>query len=423
MSNTTTEQTLTLSKEETILHDLLTYYSKIIYLCSIDKVIAYRIKKWITAKNETPVGIYELARQKRLRTGYAFLLGYFCEHGIGIGRNLATAFYWYKFAADQKSGGGMSTQLGKYKIGMFHKDGLQISRDTVKAAEIFQELSDEGCDIGTIEIAKCHMWGYGTTFDPDLANDLLSKLAEKGNAAAQYHLLSVGSNDISTCFAAARNGHWEAPLIIGDYYYQDDLSKNLVKAFYWYRKSAENGISLLSLAQFYAKVSIKDLNINDTDIQNNHEEHSDDNEKKRLNLLEQLYKKFISVIDPGAEDQHLLQCIRVHQSTHRISDPELFDTLHTAVSSTPKYACMLALLYQYGVGTKRDSYQMYNYYNARGGIAVSQYNLARFYRYGVGFNRDLHEAIKWYRRSMVQGGVFWMMELDELLQNAVDMEF
>ncbi|CAG8473684.1 3158_t:CDS:2 [Ambispora leptoticha] len=173
-------------------------------------------------------------------------------------------------------------------------------------------------------------------------------------------------------------------------------------------------------------------NINDIDIQKNHEENSDDNEKKRPDLLEQLYKKFISVIDPGEEDQHLLQCIREHQSTHKIFDLELFDALRTVVSSTPKYACMLALLYQYGVGTKQDNYRMYNYNKiaanngdlfgmnqlgcARGGIVASQYNLARFYRYGVGFNRDLHEAIKWYRRSVMQGDEYCMIELDELLQ-------
>ncbi|CAG8444694.1 11615_t:CDS:1 [Ambispora gerdemannii] len=239
--------------EETLLHDLLIYYSKIIYLCSIDNIIANHIKQWITAKNEAPDYIYNLAHQKKFRSKYAFILGYLCEHGIGNDKNLASAFYWYKSAADQKSGGGMSTQFGKHKIGIFHKTGIYISRDTMKAAAIFQELSDEGCDIGTIEIAKCYMFGYGTALDPDLAKDLISKLAEKGNPAAQYYLDAFGqSNDISSCLAAARNGHWEAPLFIGDFYCQDTPLKSPAKAFCWYQKAIENGLSLFRLAEFYA---------------------------------------------------------------------------------------------------------------------------------------------------------------------------
>ncbi|CAG8444682.1 11614_t:CDS:1 [Ambispora gerdemannii] len=136
------------------------------------------------------------------------------------------------------------------------------------------------------------------------------------------------------------------------------------------------------------------------DIQNSYGEN-DVNQKERLDLLEQLYKKFISVIDPGAEDQHLLQCIRVHQSTHNISDYELFNMLHSIVNNTPKYTCMLALLYQYGVGTTRDNFQMYGYYKvaAAHGDLFGMNQLGWCYQQGIYVDQDPEIAFMWYTKS------------------------
>jgi hypothetical protein len=137
-------------------------------------------------------------------------LGYCFEIGIGTDINLQKAFEMYQKAAN------LGNMIAQCNLGLFYKNGKAVTQDNDKAFELFKKSAEGEFSGGISMLGRCYYLGIGTNINKQKAFELYQKAASMGNYIAQYNIANL--------------------YLRGDY-----VVKDIDRALYWYRKSAEQG--------------------------------------------------------------------------------------------------------------------------------------------------------------------------------------
>lgn len=116
----------------------------------------------------------------------------------------------------------------QYHLGQMFDKGEGVTKDEAAAAGWFRKAADQGHAGAELSFSFALSLGEGVEKNSDLSLEMEMRAAYHGNDMAQYFM--------------------------GDYYRDNDENKNPKKAFYWYKKSAEQGnfLAQFSLAEMLA---------------------------------------------------------------------------------------------------------------------------------------------------------------------------
>lgn len=102
--------------------------------------------------------------------------------GRGVPKNVETAAYWYRKAADQGDPGAQN------QLGYLYLTGLGVQADEVQAFKWFARAAGSGFEPAKLNVAVMYMHGQGVARDPALAFQMLQDLAAKRNPIAEDYL-------------------------------------------------------------------------------------------------------------------------------------------------------------------------------------------------------------------------------------------
>jgi len=173
------------------------------------------------------------------------------QNGLGgLKKDEATAFEWYRKAADKGHAAAMN-MIGRY----YHEGWGGLEEDKSAALKWFRKAADKGNAAALYNIAGYYKDGSGgLKADRATALEWYRKAADKGHAAAmnmigRYYAEGWGWLEKNKAAAlewfqrAADKGNADAMNMIGRYYDEGwgGLKKDEATALKWYRKAADKG--------------------------------------------------------------------------------------------------------------------------------------------------------------------------------------
>ena len=212
-----------------------------------------------------------------------YLLGSLYENGEQVNKDIKLAEKWYREAAKNKNTAA-EISLG---INYFQKNDSKLAEDD--AAELMNRMVNAeknsnfnrpsfptGNDLNSIIYEKLALYGNENailylakyTSDKVKSANLYKKLAEQGNAEAQYQMWELSLFGVDGVIKAdkvkakewliksAENGYESSQSSLAYQYYEENsksgFSQDYEKALYWYSKLAKNG-------QLYAQNKIASM--------------------------------------------------------------------------------------------------------------------------------------------------------------------
>ncbi len=192
-----------------------------------------------------------------------FIIGDDYFYGHGLSKNYIKARFWFKKSATQ------NYALAQYRLGELYDNGMGIPKNYAKAMYWYNKAAAKGLFSGQIRMAYFQMYGhangYNVTHYPNLSYTLRRKFylkaAELGDAWAESGLSdNYQMNRIREAFwlrKSLKEGAFISVtgdyILSRDYYLGQGMLKNYVKAVYWDRLAAMNGMPVAScqMGKFY----------------------------------------------------------------------------------------------------------------------------------------------------------------------------
>lgn len=150
----------------------------------------------IEAKNGDPRSMSSL--------GWCFL------NGVGVEKNVDTAYSWYLKAAESGNAGSL------FNLGWFYQNDLSVEKNLNTAFECYKTAAEYGDIYAMHNLAWCYKHGAGTSENPNEAFHWFKKAARSG------HLASM--NALGLCFKNGFGTH-----------------ENPAESFRWYEKASKAG--------------------------------------------------------------------------------------------------------------------------------------------------------------------------------------
>ena len=112
------------------------------------------------------------------------MVGYMLYHGLGVDKNLASAFDHFSKGAKQKNG------LSLNGLGLMHLNGDHVKKDIYKAYELFNSASGLGDSSAQFNLASLilYEWSGEIQVNHDRGLKLLNLAAHQGHIGAMYAL-------------------------------------------------------------------------------------------------------------------------------------------------------------------------------------------------------------------------------------------
>lgn len=139
-----------------------------------------------------------------------FLLGLMHDRGLGVPRDKAEAFFWYRAAAAQ------GHEVSRSAIGSMHLLGSGAPKDHDRAAVWFRDASERGNVIGQYNLGVAFHTGSGVGRDYERAAHWYRMAAERGLADGQFQLASMQ-------------------------FLGQGIAPDYVDAYYWFTRASEGG--------------------------------------------------------------------------------------------------------------------------------------------------------------------------------------
>ncbi len=134
----------------------------------------------------------------------------------------------------------------QYRLGLFHAEGKEVSRDWEIAAAWYEKSAAQGYAPAQHAIAECYAKGLGVSQSWEEAVLWYEKSAQQGNAASQMELACCYAQGIGVerslresekwCRLAAEQGHVDAMLMMGR-----DYSSSNTARIKWFMKAGKLG--------------------------------------------------------------------------------------------------------------------------------------------------------------------------------------
>jgi len=107
---------------------------------------------------QTPAEI-EFDKQKKLaEKGNAdaqCVMGFYYDVGVGVTKDYAEAFKWYRMAANQGNAGA------EYILGTYYAKGFGVDKDEVEAAKWYRKSAEQGDVDAENKLGDCYAYGWG----------------------------------------------------------------------------------------------------------------------------------------------------------------------------------------------------------------------------------------------------------------------
>ncbi|KAG9291237.1 hypothetical protein G9A89_021739 [Geosiphon pyriformis] len=165
---------------------------------------------------------------------------------------------------------------------------------------------------------------------------------------------------------------------------------------YGYREVEYKEISFINrIKQLFKKNQSGKANINSIQI------------TPESTAIKELLNSLSNIIDPGAEDQHLLAGIETWFSSQPQTRKKIFQELRKTAKIHHEYNFLLAFFYQQGIGTRVQTKKTFKYYKraAEKDDYFGQNQLGWCFQNGIGTRWDYDKAFQWYLSS-AKGGDF-----------------
>ena len=353
-------------------------------------------------------------------------LGYCYENGLGVDSNLIQATYWLKKASEQgnvdakkwldnrfDTRGKTNDTLAKlrheaecgnadaqFALANCYFEGKGIAKNLYQAFVYFEKSAKQGNIDAQRILSQCYKNGWGTSIDISKANywinipikNVVEMPIEKSNQRKRdldiekfinrYNDKAKSSADrayYSLCEKRAFDGDVGAQYETGYYY---ERTHDAEKAYYWYRKAAEQGLkeAQYKLADGYSEGYGVPKNIKQAMYWfKKAAEQGDEDAKKRINALQK----------SGEDDANAqYELGRFYAYNEKRVDKNSFQDWMTAFKCFKKAA--------------------------EQGHVKAQFELAKCYDIGFGVMSDMQQALFWYRKAAEKGHTDAIKRLSEI---------
>ncbi|CAG8548796.1 6419_t:CDS:2 [Ambispora gerdemannii] len=172
--------------------------------------------------------------------------------------NKHSALAWYQIGAEQ------GIFISEYQTAHLYTE-IDSDNGRDKAFRLYQKSANNGSDIAQIALGWYYQYGYGCPKDETKALEQFREVALRGNCGGMYYYAialmrglggKINVQEAETWYKkAAEAGHWSAQNAIAEIYWSN--KRDIVKAYYWFLKSAENScpnaLSNLTWFEVYVK--------------------------------------------------------------------------------------------------------------------------------------------------------------------------
>ncbi|KAG9291225.1 hypothetical protein G9A89_021727 [Geosiphon pyriformis] len=140
-----------------------------------------------------------------------------------------------------------------------------------------------------------------------------------------------------------------------------------------------------------------------------------------MSFLRSLYIDFNSILDPGGEDENLIECISTWCYDNKYKHDQLFKELYETTRKKLEFSCMLAFCYHHGIGTAQDQQAAFKWYSkaAEIGDSFGQNQLGWCFHTPLGTQIDCNKAFYWYEKAAESGNPSGQANLGFCYRNAV----
>ncbi len=219
------------------------------FLLSFCFLVVFCVPGYCQITKSTPPTAKELAAEKaKAAKGNAdamYRMGEYYYKGSGVVKNFVTARTWFTKAAAKNNTEAM------LMLGGMYEDGEGVKKDPMKALEWLKKAATKGNTEAANELGEMYESGDGVPENMVEAVKWYRIAADKGSSDAMVALGfcymegdGVGADKkagYDWFVKAANAGDPSAMRYLGDYYAQNDMGNDCLKALDWYMKAADAG--------------------------------------------------------------------------------------------------------------------------------------------------------------------------------------
>lgn len=262
----------------------------------------------------------------------------------GVEKNVYEAFSRLLICSENHAG-------ATYRLAKCYKDGIGTQKDVNKAADLFEQASNNGILDATGDFALCLLKGEGRPVDKESAIRLLTESSELGSPHSTY--------------------------ILAQYYLHEDKQK---------------AFELLRIAHSRGYINATYLLAHCL----HHGEGIDPQKKNSLEILDEARDLF----EQAASKNHIEACYELGMIYNKdqevfANDQQAFTLFEKASKHNhPKATTELGILYQKGHGTKKNYIQAFKLFQKAESLGDTQatYHLSLCYLNGIGVEVNLEKA-------------------------------
>ncbi|CAB4390485.1 unnamed protein product [Rhizophagus irregularis] len=169
-------------------------------------------------------------------------LGFLYGNGEGTKKNLEKAFYWYNKAAEN------GNRVAQYSLGECYELGNGVKKDEIKAFEYNKKSAENGHISAKFQLGYYYVNGIGTEIDKEKGFELYNEAAGSNiqvDPIENDEKLASDLGEVNNWYHKAAEDDNKLPLFkLGNFYeLGKGVCKNKVRAFEFYKKSADQGFS------------------------------------------------------------------------------------------------------------------------------------------------------------------------------------
>ena len=349
-------------------------------------------------------------------------------------------FKLYQKAAEE----GFYHAQAEYGKRLLHGQG------TAKNVEKGLAAIRQAADAGYTEAQTALYWifekGLEVPRDPDAAALWLKKAAESGDKYALFTLAlrkikhgpeqSIVDQGVAEITDLAEKGYSKAQWYLGSHYEKEGPDQDLVTAFRWYQRAAEQGetLSTLSLGEMLVDGRGTEKNVDlglrlMTKAAKQGAPYDQNQLGSKLIELGKIEEGEFWLRESAKQGYRYGQSeLGRHLIEKKASPAEVdegIELLKLVANSGDAYAMWsLAHYYDNGIGVDRDPKKAIRWYekSASLGDGSSAGRLGHMYFEGVGVDKDHTKAIEWFRKAAGQGYHFAYVMLGFAYQQGLGVE-
>lgn len=272
---------------------------------------------------------------------------------------------------DLKNKAVLGQSDAQFKLAQLYEAGLGVYQDPDKAIEWYQKAADQGDTQATYNLAVIYLQGKHGKEDYLKGYELLTNAAFKGNLQAQYALARIKELGL-------KNKQ-------GKQVIQPNIDESM--SLYYLASSSDYGLAQHRLAEILVRQKLNDMSVSA--------------KSQRRNLIKTLYQ---GAVQDGITEASLPLAFFNAMEKIPAKQQEAFKVAKVeAENNNSKAALLLGLLYDRGIGVKKDPHQAVYWYKKSVGNPVSSFILGTYLSEGQAVRQDEEMGKNLLKKSANEG--------------------